>query len=359
MKIIFDLFVSYQLVQIGNPPINVQTHPMRFSFTILSCLLGLATLCPNINCQAAPVSVANGVQYVDTNGHGVQAHGGSMIKVGTYYYWFGESRHDDDSFYAVCCYRSTDLKTWEYRGNALGQSSAAELQSCNIERPKVIYCAATKKYVMWMHKETATDYDQARAAVATCSTVDGAYTYLGSFQPLNNLSRDCTLFVDGDNQAYFISSANHNKDLNVYHLTSDYQSVAELTATLFAGQYREAPCVFKRGLYYYLISSTTSGWKPNQQKYAYSKNISKNWSGLYNIGDSTCYNSQGAYVLPIQGSSVTSYLFLGDRWAGADNKPVNDSAYVWLPVVFNSETDLTMNYYDPLIIDTSTGKITH
>ena len=58
----------------------------------------------------------------------------------------------------------------------LTQSSASELGVANIERPKVIYNTTTGKYVMWMHKENGTDYNEARAAVAISSTVDGNYT---------------------------------------------------------------------------------------------------------------------------------------------------------------------------------------
>lgn len=133
---------------------------------------------------ASAVTTQNAIQFKDTSGSFIQAHGGGIIKVGNYYYWFGENRNDDDTFYAVSCYRSTDLKNWEFRNNVLTRNTASELASCKIERPKVIYNSSTNQYVMWMHKENATDYDQARAAVAVCSTVDGNYTWQGSFRPL-------------------------------------------------------------------------------------------------------------------------------------------------------------------------------
>jgi beta-xylosidase len=126
--------------------------------------------------DCSPLTIANGTQFRDTAGNVVHAHGGGVLKVGTYYYWFGENRNADNTFRAVSVYRSTDLVTWEFRNNVLTQSSAAELASANIERPKVIYNASTGRYVMWMHKESASDYSQARAAVASSATVDGAYT---------------------------------------------------------------------------------------------------------------------------------------------------------------------------------------
>src|SRR3954471_8850020 len=147
--------------------------------------------------RAAAVTITTGTQFTDTTGALVHAHGGGVLKVGSYYYWFGENRNADNTFRAVSVYRSTDLRTWEFRNNVLTQSSAAELQVANIERPKVIYNASTGRYVMWMHKENGTDYSEARAAVAYSSTVDGAYTYQGSFRPQGSyMSRDITLFND-------------------------------------------------------------------------------------------------------------------------------------------------------------------
>src|SRR5690349_415357 len=114
---------------------------------------------------AAAVTVVNGTQFTDTSGAVVHAHGGGVLKVGFYYYWFGENRNANDTFKAVSVYRSTDLRTWEFRNNVLTSSSAAELNGANIERPKVIYNSSTGQYVMWMHKENGSDYSEARAAV--------------------------------------------------------------------------------------------------------------------------------------------------------------------------------------------------
>ncbi|GAA2828903.1 hypothetical protein HD593_008170 [Nonomuraea rubra] len=123
---------------------------------------------------AAPVTVTNGTQFRDTAGNVLHAHGGGVLKVGGYYYWFGEHRNPDNTFRAVSVYRSTDLLTWEFRNNVLTQSSHAELNVANIERPKVIYNSATGRYVMWMHKENGSNYSEARAAVASSATVDGS-----------------------------------------------------------------------------------------------------------------------------------------------------------------------------------------
>ena len=121
-----------------------------------------------------------------------------------------------------------DLKTWEFRNDVLKSNSAEELNFVNIERPKVLYNAKTKKFVLWAHKENGRDYVEARVAVATSDTVDGDYTYLGSFNPLGYESRDMTVFQDTDGSAYLISAAAVNYDLNIYKLSDDYTKIDRL-----------------------------------------------------------------------------------------------------------------------------------
>lgn len=332
---------------------------LRRRGTVLSLLVLVTLLLGAPGALAAPVTVTSGSQFTDTAGDLVHAHGGGMLKVGAYYYWFGENRNADDTFRAVSVYRSTDLKTWEFRGDVLTQSSASELGRAKIERPKVIYNSSTGQYVMWMHKENGDDYTEARAAVATSSTVDGAYTYRGSFRPLGvHMSRDITLFQDDDGTAYMASAARENADMNVYRLTADYTGVSALVQTLWPGSYREAPAMFKRNGVYFLLTSGATSWQPNQQKYATATSVTGTWSGLANVGDSTGYGSQTAYVLPVQGSQATSYLYLGDRWAGAWNRPVNESRYVWLPLSFPSATTMSMSWYPKVSVDAETGVVT-
>jgi hypothetical protein len=311
-----------------------------------------------------------GLQWADTAGNSIQAHGGGVIKVGGYYYWFGENRNPDGTFFAVSCYRSADLVNWEFRNNVLTQKSATELNHANIERPKVIYNATTGQYVMWMHWENGTDYTASRAAVASSSSVDGNYTYLGSARPMVGTpgvvdhgiagyqSRDATLFVDSDGNAYFISASNENYDLNLYSLKSDYLSISALVAVLFPGGHREAPALWKRNGVYFLLTSAATGWAPNQAAYATSSALASGWSGWTNVGDATTFYSQSAFVLPVTGAAGTAYLYMGDRWAGAWGGPVNDSTFIFLPISFASNTSMSMTWNNTVTIDAAAGIIT-
>ncbi|WP_445670241.1 RICIN domain-containing protein [Paenibacillus sp. PL2-23] len=329
------------------------TRKIRF-LSVYLLLLSLVGALFAIPASAAPVTIDNGIQFKDTSGNPIQAHGGGMLKSGSYYYWFGENR---DGTNYVSVYRSTDLKNWQFRAHVLSKSSHAELATANIERPKVIYNASTGKYVMWMHKENGVDYGEARVAVASASNIEGPYTYHGSFRPLNYDSRDMTVYND-NGTAYLISATQVNADLNIYRLTSDFLGVDSLVTTLWDNQYREAPAIFKRGSTYFLLTSGATGWNPNQAKYATATSIAGPWSSLSNVGNANTYQSQSTYVLPVEGTSGTSYLYMGDRWAGAWGGPVNTSEYVWLPITFPTSTSMSLNWSDQLTIDAAAGTIT-
>ncbi|MGW2963129.1 RICIN domain-containing protein [Streptomyces sp. NPDC001220] len=333
---------------------------MRRAYAILLslCLAVIGALATAAPAAAAAQTVTNGTQFTDTSGNIVHAHGGGVIKVGSYYYWFGEDRNADNTFEYVDAYRSTDLKTWEFRNHVLTRSSASELGTAYIERPKVIYNAATGKFVMWMHKENGVDYSEARAAVAVSDTVDGSYTYQGSFRPLGQyMSRDITTFVDTDGTAYVVSAANENYDLQIYKLTADYTAIASLVANPWAGGHREAPALFKRNGVYFMLTSGATGWSANQQQYATATSLSGPWTAFTNVGDSTAYNSQTAYVLPVTGTAGTSYLYLGDRWGNSFGGTVDDSRYVWLPLTFPTTTTMSMSWYPEVSVDTAAGTV--
>jgi hypothetical protein len=143
----------------------------------------------------------------------------------------------------------------------------------------------------------------------------------------------------------------------VYRLTADYLGVSTRVQRLWPGSYREAPAMFKRNGVYFLLTSGATSWAPNQQKYGTATSVTGTWSALQNTGDNTAYGSQTAFVLPVQGTSGTSYLYLGDRWAGAWGGPVNDSQYVWLPAQFPSATSLTLGWTPQVSIDTAAGTV--
>lgn len=293
----------------------------------------------------------NGQFIYDTNGNILHAHGGYIIKHENYFYWYGENRTGNNY---VSCYRSEDLKNWEFRRNVLttqspkeyyrvrtGLSLTAETANgkVNIERPKVLYCEKTGKFVMWAHYENGKDYNDAACCVATCDTPDGDFVYHGHFNPYGYMSRDCTLFKDDDGSAYFISAARDNADLHVYRLADDYLNVDKLVNILFQGEYREAPAIFKKDGKYFMISSFCTGWAPNQGCWSVADSMDGKWSLLENFGDSKTFYSQPAFVLPIEKNGCTEYIYFGDRWGDPFTHPFDyfKTTNVILKISFNDD----------------------
>lgn len=308
----------------------------------------------------------NGAPWLDQDGEPLHAHGGGILYDNGFYYLFGENRTGRRK---VSCYRSRTLSDWEWRGDVLTLDSDVEPLYCrssldlnpystdigaNIERPKVLFNAKTGQYVMWMHWENGNDYRDARCAVATCDTVDGDYTYRGSFNPIGHMSRDCTLFQDDDGTAYFLSAARENADLLVYRLSDDYLVIDELVKTLWPGQYREAPAVMKRDGVYFMTTSACTGWHPNPGAYAYADSLTGRWSPLLPLGDATTYDTQPTFIVPIRGTETTSYLYLGDRWDPTDYQ---QSGYALLLLEFPDDRTMEMRWADTLEIDFETGRV--
>ena len=305
--------------------------------------------------QANLVTFHNSGFWNDVAGKRIEAHGGGFLKDGETWYWFGEDKSGNSAnFKAVNCYASTDLVHWTFRKAVVTRNTARELNTMDriIERPKVIFNETTHQYVMWLHWE-GQNYAEAKAGVLTSETIDGPYMYRSSFQPNGNMSRDDNLFRDDDGKAYFVSAANENADLILYELSADYLTIARQITTLFRGGYREAPALFKANGRYYLITSGATGWDPNQAKYSTATAIQGPWSALQNLGNATTFDTQSTYVIPVQGTQRTTYIYAGDRWQDPD---LASSKYIWLPLTLDGMARLSLDYYADWQLDLTTGE---
>src|SRR5690606_10427796 len=111
--------------------------------------------------------------WLDDAGAPINAHGAGFIHHEGVTYWYGEHKIDgaagNYAHVGVRVYSSRDLYTWHNEGVALSVSTdpGHELAAgCIIERPKVIYNAATRFFVMWFHLEpSGAGYEGARSGV--------------------------------------------------------------------------------------------------------------------------------------------------------------------------------------------------
>ncbi|GJF33607.1 glycoside hydrolase [Kitasatospora sp. NE20-6] len=323
--------------------------------TVAALLLLAATLLgPLPTARAADVSTFTpGAAWKDQNGNRLQMHGLGIVKSGSTWYAFGEDKtgenSSDTSFRAIPCYSSTDLRTWTYRSTALSRQASGDLGPGRIvERPKVIHNASTRTYVMYMHIDSPS-YSEAKVGVATSSTPCGPYTYRGSSRPLGFQSKDLGLYQEPDGTAYLLSR-DPQHGLRIDRLSADYLSAASTVALL--PDY-ESPAMMKSGGRYYLLGSRLTGWNLNDNVYASATSLSGPWTTLTEfapVGTST-YNTQTANIIPVSGSSGTTYIYAGDRWNPSD---LGSSALVWLPITF-SGTTLNVGWFSSWSLDVSAG----
>lgn len=317
----------------------------------------------------------------DADGKPINAHGGGVLFHDGVYYWYGELK-EGQTFLpkvnkkwggtrvisgGVSCYSSTNLCNWKKEGVALASNpkDPDDDLACEnvIERPKVIFNARTKKFVMWFHQDSP-DYAAACAGVAVSDSPAGPFKYLGSFRPNKKvwpanvtpadkkpgeknilardfaggqMARDMTLFVDDDGKAYQFYASENNATMHVSQLTDDYLRPAGKFARIFIGRSSEAPAIFKRNGKYYAVASGCSGWDPNTARSAVATNIFGPWTELGNpchgADAEKTFFAQSNYVLPVAGRP-DEFIAMFDRWNKWD---LRDSRYVWLPLKFDAE----------------------
>lgn len=333
---------------------GVEIFQMRWAMSLIIAAI-ILTVIPGCKSRQAAIVAAQksadtlaakalflpGAIWPDNTGVHINAHGGGVVYINKTYYWFGEKRGRSASE-GVNVYSSKDLYNWKFEALALAPdsiNSASDIaKGCLIERPKVIHNSKTGKYVMWFHLELkGQGYKAARAAVAISDKVTGPYTFINSFRPNGNMSRDMNLFVDEDGSAYHIYSSRENYDLRIARLTDDYTAPTVQDTMLFS-KHREAPALFKHQHHYYLITSAATGWAPNKATLHKASSIWGPWELLGNPmrgqnADST-FGGQSTYVLPVAGKQ-NAFIFMADKW---NPKNLRDSRYVWLPVQFENTT---------------------
>jgi hypothetical protein len=100
-----------------------------------------------------------GRTWLDTNGHRIHAHGGSVLFEDGVYYWYGENKEhskpgSDIWTWGIRCYTSTDLYNWQDRGliipPVLDDRTSPLHPSQMIDRPHIIHNPRMGTYVCWL-----------------------------------------------------------------------------------------------------------------------------------------------------------------------------------------------------------------
>jgi hypothetical protein len=328
----------------------------------------------------------SGEPWHDTAGAEIDAHGGGMLLDRGRYYWYGSKRRGHNG--SACCddgginlYSSADLYSWDFEATVVPafNGSSATGNGLDLERPKVVRCAGTGKYVMWV-RGTGSGNTPQLLGVATADAPTGPFAFAGNASdpfhtvypgnrnlPAGYEYADATLFQDprGADRAtyvYWRSRVNpQGTGFRAMRLTEDCLGVVPSSDTqLFQTPNREAPAVFFHAGQYYLWTSGTDGWNPATiHLYTADRPLGAfNASGLNNTqgwligwqplpipppstpGNTApaqpgqwAFGSQSTYILPnpayTAGSDLAPFIYMADRWKTADE---DFGTYVWLPL---------------------------
>jgi hypothetical protein len=253
---------------------------MRISLPFILFLL--LNVCCTESSFAQVKSILPGDLWPDDHGNHIQAHGGGIIRVGKTYYWYGEERAQglDTNYRYVSCYASKDLVNWVSKGDVVKmQDPDNEGRGWILERPKVYYNKATKKYVMYFHLDNRS-YKTAKVGIAVSDIPDGNYKYVKSFRPLGHESRDIGQFIDDDGTAYLVFE-DRPYGFRIAKLSADYMDV-EKEICLIPAHMEGGAIVHYNGLYY-SIGSALTGWNANPNKYATAKSLEGPWTEFADI----------------------------------------------------------------------------
>lgn len=297
-------------------------------------------------------AIYSGVPWLDQNGNIVSAHGANIIKEKDTFYLFGEAHSDmSNAFEGFNCYSSKDLYNWKFEKQALPVQESGKLGPNRVgERVKVLKCPKTNEFVMYMHADTLTYKDQF-VGYAVSKNIEGPYIFKGALlfdgKPIKKW--DMGAFQDSDNSGYILVHGGE-----IYKLSDDYKSVTEkINENITTGF--ESPTMLKKDNLYYFIGSHLTSWEKNDNYYYTSNSINGPWEfqGLIAPKETLTWNSQSTFVLPIQGSKETTYMFMGDRWSFP--KQASSATYVWQPLIISGKSLSIPVYQEKWQIDLITG----
>ena len=310
-----------------------------------------------------------GLPWWDALGEGVNAHAVGIFKIDDTYYMVGEKRTDkndaevggnpEDLFAGVSMYSSTDLTKWTNLGTPVKADSGPLLASSLIgERPKLYYNAVTKKYFILVKTMkpggTSNNY-----VISSADHVTGPYTYHGAlmFGDKNPATGDVNVFVDTDGTGYLITP-----DGKIYKMSPDFMKIDSLAVDGVWGDFvpfsgycqSEGPGFFKAGNTYFLLGSHGTFWNANDNFYVTAPAIKGPWTyrGLIAPGGTMTWNSQSGFVLPVSGSSGTTYVYMGDRWV---NGHLTSTGMIWLPITVDGDRMSIASYVPAWSLDVKQG----
>lgn len=273
-------------------------------------------------------SIQSGKVWLDNNGKPIHAHGFQIFynEKDSTYYWYGENKQDalqgtNRMFGGIRLYTSKDFYNWTDQGLIIAPDTLDPMSpihySQKIERPHIVYCKQTGKYVCWGKSQDTDGY----FVVFQADKFTGPYSFVRNMKPEGFGVGDFDMYVDPETGKGYVWFERPHWEMICAELTDDFTNVTDTYSEHFVGKRppftREAPSHFVYQGKHYMFTSGTTGYTSNPSEVA----VFKDYHGEYtNLGDphpsdttASSFNSQITSVIRILGKK-NLYVALADRW---------------------------------------------
>ena len=268
-----------------------------------------------------------GEPWLDTKGERIQAHGGAVYYENGTYYWYGENKTYTDGkngiwTWGLKVYASQDLCNWDDLGYlippVLDDPNSALFPTKRVDRPHILRCPKTGKYVCWIKlsgPEAAFTIWQANSLLGPYEMVENLYN------PGGHKAGDFDMVADTETgKGYIYFDADH-KSMLCMSLTEDYLhadvEIASSSPNMTPPFTREAPALFEAKGRKYMITSGMTGYVPNKSDSA----VADGWEDVFvstgnpHVNDATnaSFNSQISKIFKVEGKD-NCFVAMADRW---------------------------------------------
>lgn len=298
--------------------------------------------------------IRNHATWLDTGGNLIDCHEGGIIRVDDTFYWHGRSYHGNiDGIYGTKgapfrggfrCYRSTDLVNWTYEGPSLEYPDSGLLTEGTWHRPRIIYNALTRKYVLWFFLLGIPEPDKpwVKDFVALSDTPTGPFTIAGE-REIGGISAsgDLALLLDRDGKGY-MANGDWQRNGFVVGLSDDFQqSAGKPVLALKAEPHQgfEGVCLARYKDKYLYAGSRVVGLDSSDTTYAVADAPLGPYVTKGLMSEQKTWRSQVGSFFYIEESNCL--MALCDQWLiGPDGSrvPAERSCQLWLPIDFDPAT---------------------
>ena len=338
--------------------------------------------------------------WLDTDGSPIEAHGGSIRFEDGVYYWYGEDKSRTDGkngiwTWGIRLYASTDLYHWKNLGHIIEPApddpNSSMYPSRHIDRPRILKCPATGKYVLWLKLSGADAY----FVIFEAEAITGPYRMVRDrYKPQEGKAGDFDLVCEEETGRGFLYYNMHTdpQAIVAMELERDFCSVKCEVSRQYEGLImpfaREAPVLFEANGKKYMFTSGMSGYLPNRSDVAVSDAWDLPFKSLGNphVDDASdaSFNSQISAVFRVEGTDLliayadrwvtdyvmdarrvemferifasqfdpTHYQASPEEYAELEKAPylanadTSNARYIWLPVTFSEEGIPQIRWHD-------------